>query len=213
LVLFWEMPKKAGSLGADDVVGSRSVKVVTGDEDVILVTDLFDADAYPAEDLLWLYSERWGIEEVFQKVTEVFGLQRLIGGTPQACIFQFAFCLLLYNMIQVVRGHIAEGQERDPEEISTERLFDDVERQLIAWNVMFEPQVTIHYFQRLPDADALQARLRALLRSAWSDTWLKSPPQERHGKTPRKRTRSHNSVYRIFQAHCRRKTRQTSRAP
>jgi IS4 transposase len=33
-----------------------------GNEDVILVTDLLDADVYPAEDLLWLYSERWGIE-------------------------------------------------------------------------------------------------------------------------------------------------------
>jgi hypothetical protein len=183
------------------------------EEDVILVTDLLEADAYPAEDLLWLYAERWGIEEVFQKVTEVFGLQGLIGGTPQACIFQFAFCLLLYNMIQVVRGYIAEGQDREPEEISTEKLFDDVERQLIAWNVMFPPQVTLNYFQRLPDLDALQARLRILLGSTWSDTWLKSPPQSHHGKTPRKRTRSHNSVYRILLEHCPRKSKQMSRAP
>jgi len=86
-------------------------------DDVILVTDLLDADAYPAQDLLWLYSERWGIERMFQQVTEVFGLQGLIGGTPQACIFQFAFCLLLYNMIQVVRGYLAAGQYRQPEEI------------------------------------------------------------------------------------------------
>jgi hypothetical protein len=192
----------------------REIRLVRpGEDDLILVTDLLDADAYPAEDLLWLYSERWGIEEAFQKVTEVFGLQGLIGGTPRACLFQFAFCLLLYNMIQVVRGYIAEGQDREPEEISIEKLFDDVERQLIAWNVMFERPVTINYFQRLPDAATLQGRLRALLGSAWSDTWLKSPPQECHGKTPRKRTRSHNSVYRILQGHCRRKTRQTSRAP
>lgn len=191
----------------------REIRLVRpGDEDLILVTDLLDADAYPAEDLLWLYSERWGIEEAFQKVTEVFGLQGLIGSTPGACVFQFAFCLLLYNMIQVVRGYIAQGQDREPEEISAEKLFDDVERELIAWNVMFDRQVTIDYFQPLTAA-ALQARLRALLGSAWSDTWIKSPPQERHGKTPRKRTRSHNSVYRILQAHCRRKTRQTSRPP
>lgn len=184
-----------------------------GAEDVILVTDLLDADEYPAEDLLWLYSERWGIEEVFQKVTEVFGLQGLIGGMPPACIFQFAFCLLLYNMVQVVRGYIAEGQDREPEEISGEKLFDDVEQQLIAWNVIFEPQVTLDYFELLPDAAALQARLRELLGCAWSNTWLKSPPQAHHGKTPRKRTRSHSSVYRILQAHCRPKTRQTPRAP
>jgi len=193
----------------------RRIQLVRpGNEDVILVTDLLDADVYPAEDLLWLYSERWGIEQVFQKVTEVFGLQRLIGGTPQACIFQFAFCLLLYNMIQVVRGYIAEGQDREPEEISLENLFDDVERQLTAWNVMFEPQATVNYFQCLPDDPAaLQARLRALLGSAWSETWVKSPHQEHHGKTPRKRTRSHNSVYRILHPHWRRERRRMSKAP
>jgi hypothetical protein len=182
-------------------------------EDLVLVTDLLDADAYPAEDLLWLYAERWGIEQMFQKVTEVFGLKGLIGGRPQGCIFQLAFCLLLYNMIQVVRGYIAQGQDREPEEISTEKLFDDVERQLIAWNVMFDPAVTIDYFQRLPDREALQSRLHALLGRTWSATWLKSPPQARHGKTLRKRTRTHKSVYRILQAHGRRKSKQKARPP
>jgi hypothetical protein len=160
-----------------------------------------------------LYSERWGIEEAFQKVTEVFGLQGLIGGTPQACIFQFAFCMLLYNMIHVVRGYIAEAQDREPEEISAEKLFDDVERQLIAWNVMFEPQVTIDYFQILADVKSLRSRLAELLGHAWSNTWIKSPPQDHHGKTPRKRTRSHNSVYRILQTHCRTKIKRTVRGP
>jgi hypothetical protein len=206
-----------GWLGSERDKRRRYVRMIRllcpGSEDVVLVTDLLDADAYPAEDLLWLYAERWGIEQMFQKVTEVFGLKGLIGGTPEACIFQLAFCLVLYNMIQVVRGYIAEGQDREPEEISTEKLFDDVERELIAWNVMFEPQVTIDYFQRLPDLEALRARLQALLGCAWSDTWLKSPPQKRHGKTRRKRARTHNSVYRILQAHCRRKPKQTSRGP
>ena len=155
----------------------------------------------------------WSIEEMFQKVTEVFNLKGLIGGTPEACIFQFAFCLVLYNMIQVVRGYIAEAQDREPEEISSEKLFDDVRGQLNAWNVMFEPQVTVNYFQRLPDLEGLRSRLQALLGCAWSDTWLKSPRQERHGRTRRKRARTHNSVYRILQAHCRRKPKQTSRGP
>jgi hypothetical protein len=42
-----------------------------GEEDVILVTGLLDAAAYPAEDLLALYLARWGIERVFQQITEV----------------------------------------------------------------------------------------------------------------------------------------------
>ena len=195
-----------GWLGGERDKRRRYVRMIRlqrpENKDVVLVTDLLDADIYPAEDLLWLYAERWGIEKVFQTVTEVFGLKGLIGGTPQACIFQFAFCLLLYNMIQVVRGYIAQAQDREPDEISTEKLFDDVERQLIAWNVMFDPQVTLSYFEGLPDLPSLQTRLQKLLGSTWSDTWLKSPAQQHHGKTPTKPARTHNSVYRILEAHC-----------
>src|SRR5262249_50779623 len=84
-------------------------------EEVILVTDLGDANACPAEDLLDLYGMRWGIERMFQQVTEVFGLQGLIGGTPEACVFQFAFCLVLYNLIQLVRALVAVGAQRPRE--------------------------------------------------------------------------------------------------
>lgn len=207
-----------GWLGSERDKRRRYVRMITlvcpgKQKDVVLVTDLLDADMYPAEDLLWLYAERWGIENMFQKVTEVFGLQGLIGGTPQACIFQFSFCLLLYNMIQVVRGYIAQGQDREPDEISTEKLFDDIEQQLVAWNVMLEPEVTINYFDRVPNLRSLQARLRTLLGSTWSDTWIKSPKQERHGKTPSKRERTHNSVYRILRDHSRKKQKQAARSP
>lgn len=191
----------------------RRIRLLRPQDDLILVTDLLDADVHPAQDLLWLYAERWGIERVFQQVTEVFGLQGLIGGTPQACIFQFAFCLLLYNMIQVVRSYIATGRYRPPEEISTEKLFDDVERQLIAWDIMCTPQATHNYFQRRLNLKTLQARLRVLLGSTWSDTWFKSPSQSHHGKTPRKRTPTHHSVYRILHAHCRPKRTQTAKPP
>jgi hypothetical protein len=184
-----------------------------GDKPLILVTDLLDADAYPADDLLWLYGERWGIEKVFQKVTEVFGLSRLIGGTPQACIFQFAFCLVLYNLIQVLRGFLAEAHDAEPEEISTEKLFEDVEQQLIAWNVMFDPQVTLRYFASPPELPELRSRLAELLGGAWSERWWKSPSQERHGKTRMKKARTHNSVYRILQAHIRSTPNHRARSP
>ncbi len=184
-----------------------------GAKPLILVTDLLDADAYPVEDLLWLYGERWGIEQVFQKVTEVFGLQRLIGGSPQACIFQFAFCLLLYNLIQVLRGYLAEAHDEEPEEISTEKLFEDVEQQLIAWNVMFDPQVTLRYFTTTPQLPELRSRLEQLLSGSWSERWRKSPSQESHGKTRKKGARTHNSVYRILQAHTRKTSKQRARSP
>ena len=78
-----------------------------GEKEVSLVTNLCDAEAVPAVDLLEVYLNRWGIERMFQQVTEVFGLEHLIGTKPEGVIFQFAMCLLLYNLIQVVRGVIA----------------------------------------------------------------------------------------------------------
>ena len=88
-----------GWLGGERDKRRRYVRRVTlhrdGEEDVILVTDLLDACRYPAEDLLALYLARWGIERVFQQITEVFHLNRLIATTPQGTLFQMSFCLLL----------------------------------------------------------------------------------------------------------------------
>jgi Transposase DDE domain len=66
-----------------------------GEKDVTLVTNLLEADAVPAVDLLSAYLARWGIERMFQQVTEVFGLEHLIGTKPEGVIFQFAMCLVL----------------------------------------------------------------------------------------------------------------------
>jgi Transposase DDE domain len=67
-----------GWLGGERDKRRRYVRRVTlhrdGEEDVILVTDLLDPARYPAKDLLTLYLARWGIERVFQQVTEVFHL-------------------------------------------------------------------------------------------------------------------------------------------
>ena len=99
-----------GWLGSPRNAQRRSARLITLErpaaEAICLVTDLLDGERYPAADLLAggsLYRLRWGIEEVFQQVTEVFHLQALIGTTPQGTVFQFAFCLLLYNLLQVVR--------------------------------------------------------------------------------------------------------------
>ena len=117
----------------------RRITLIRPDEEnIVLLTDLTDPKQYPAAELLELYAERWGIERMFQQVTEVFHLATLIGGSPEATVFQFAFCLLLYNMIQVVRAFIAATERRDPQTISTEKLFLDVERELTACTVMWD---------------------------------------------------------------------------
>lgn len=103
-----------GYLGSESNPGRRYVRRIClsreGEADLVLITSFLDADAAQGKDLLWLYQQRWRIERLFQKVTEVFGLKQLIGGTPEACLFQFAFCMVLYNIVQLQTGYVAEAQ-------------------------------------------------------------------------------------------------------
>jgi hypothetical protein len=177
----------------------RRIELVRdGDDPLILITSLLDPDKFPAADLLWIYRERWEIERLFQKVTEVFGLSHLIGCAPPATLFQFAFCMLLYNMIQVVRGYVAQAQHYEPAEISSEMLFRDVEREVSAWHLLFTVEQTAAYFQALPSPSTLRARLTRLFAKPWSQTWRASPPQAVHRRSPRRRTRSHASIHRLL---------------
>jgi hypothetical protein len=171
-----------------------------GEKEVSLVTSLLDADAVPAVDLLSVYLQRWGIERMFQQVTEVFGLEHLIGTKPEGVIFQFAMCLLLYNLIQVVRGVIAVGVQRPREEISGEKLFQDVERQMIAWSETVTPEETIAHFRGEWTAPRVKARLSELLCGVWRNRWLKAPPKKKVAPQKKVRKRTHSSVYRILEA-------------
>ena len=171
-----------------------------GEPNVDLITDLLDSEHYPAEELLDHYMQRWGVEQVFQKVTEVFHLQGLIGGTPKATIFQFAFCLVLYNLIQLIRGYIATHQQRPTETISLENLFLDVHRQLTAWSVLIDSGWPLDDIPLAMDCATLAARLHDLLQTQWSDRWIKATNKRRRSHTPKPHDRTHGSVHRILRA-------------
>lgn len=172
-----------------------------GKEDVLLLTDLVEAK-YLADDLLEVYLCRWGVEQMFQQVTEVFQLQRLIGGTPRATVFQACLCFLLYNITQVVRAYVAEGADRPMKDISVELLFDDVQRQLIAWNQMLTPRQTEKLLSTTWTTAQLARRLEQLLHGEWTDRWLKSPSNT-HKTAPKQRDQypsgGHISVFRVMQ--------------
>jgi hypothetical protein len=134
-----------------------------GEDDVVLLTNLLDRAAYAAADLLALYKERWGIERVFQQVTETFSLSHLIGSSPRAVLLQFAYCLLLYNLMQVVKAYVAADGKVLASVVSMFHLFNDVRRELSAWAYHTDgswPRVC-------RDAAAMRRRLRELLRGSW----------------------------------------------
>lgn len=191
-----------GWLGSEKAKQRRFVRRLTlyrpGEETVILLTDLLDATLFPATDLLDLYLARWSIERVFQQIPAVFHLQTLIGTTPQGTVFQFAFCVLLYNMVQVVRAYVATAQARPVPTISTELLFDDVHRQLVALTELVPAERIEHLFPVLPTEEALRAQLTRRLATIWTNRWLKQPAKKRKAPAPRTPIRGNQtSVFRL----------------
>jgi hypothetical protein len=194
-----------GWLGSERAKVRRYVRRLTlhrpGAETIILLTDLLDAVQVPANERFDLYLARWSIERVFQQITEVFHLQTLIGTTPQGTVFQFAFCLLLYNMVQVVRAYVATAQARPVPTISTELLFDDVQRQLVAVTELVPSGQVEPLFPVLPTEEALRAQLTRLLATVWTTRWLKAPTRKRKAPAPRTPIRGNQtSVFRLVTA-------------
>jgi hypothetical protein len=169
-------------------------------EPVILITDLVNAVEFPAVDLLTAYLERWSIECVFQKITEVFHLQNLISTTPVGTVFQFAFCMLLYNIIQLLTQYLSAEEKIPTSDISQENLFYDVHRQLIAWAELIGPALTIEHLQSIPTAAGLRDRLEELLAGLWTDRWRKAPKKKaaKPHQTKLEVAGSHASMYRIL---------------
>jgi hypothetical protein len=192
-----------GWLGKATDKRRRYVRRITlkrpGEEALIIITDLLDESQYPATDLLDLYRMRWGIENVFQRITEVFHLRQLISSSPRGTIFQCAFCLLLYNLIELERAYIAVAQRLETENISMENLFYSAHRQLIGWTEMLPTAWTVAYFQEPQTATQLNQRLHQLLDPLWKDEWLKSPKKKFVPKNQDPPTAGgHTSVFRLL---------------
>lgn len=191
-----------GWLGSKSNKHARYVRRITlkrpGEETLILITDLTDAETYPAVDLLEAYRMRWTIERVFQQITEVFNLQRLIGTTPQGTLFQLAFCLLLYNMIQLIRAYVAEDANEEVGAISTELLFDDVRRQLIALHETLEVTEVVSLIPGGLTAAKVSERLAKVLSKVWTERWRKAPAKRPKPQDWKTHERTHNSAYRVI---------------
>jgi hypothetical protein len=179
-----------GWLGAESNKRRRYLRRITlirpGEEAVILLTDLLDEQQFPANDLLEAYLARWRIEHVFQEITEVFALRKLIGTTPAATIFQAAFCLVLYNMIQVGRAYIAAGRPEisTPDDLSSEQIFYDARRQLGGLYELVSAPELAACLDRDWDPASLRAWLAERLGGAWTPRWKKAKNRKPRPKKP-----------------------------
>jgi hypothetical protein len=193
---------------ADRVYVRRITKHLPDGQAISLVTDLLDEAKYPAEAMLSTYRSRWGLETVFLQITVVFSLKHLIGTQPKAVLFQLSFCLLLYNALQVVRTHLASHQGCEAKRISNAKLFDDVQRQLVAVSELVEVAMLLSLLGEVPTTAELRTYLRDRLRDTWSDRWWKAPSSGRggHQKVKTRVRGNHTSTYRVLQQEYKQKT-------
>jgi hypothetical protein len=170
-----------------------------GGEDVVLLTNLLERRSFPAADLLELYRRRWGIEQVFQQVTETFSLSHLIGSAPKAVLLQFAYCLLLYNLMQVIKAYVAQDGAVLASVVSMIYLFSDVREELTAWAYHAG---NVAWPRQRRDAAAMQQRLAQLLDGVWNPVaYTKASDKKPRGK-PKKKIRlhgGHTSVQRLLE--------------
>jgi hypothetical protein len=189
-----------------ETIRVRRLTVQRDQEPLVLITSLEDADRYPAGDLLEIYLRRWQIEQVFQEITSVFQLRQLIGTTPEATLFQLTFCLLVYNIIRVVKHYVAQAGQKPLERVSSDLLFRDVRKQLTAACELIEPSRLAELTPKLSTPAELQKHLQRLLGVCWKNKWQKANQQLRDPTRtaqpkPKKliQTKVHDSVYRILQ--------------
>jgi hypothetical protein len=174
-----------------------------GEESVVLVTDLLDEGRYPAVDLLAVYLMRWQIENVFQAITEIFELRQLIGCTPQATVFQASLCLVMYNVLQLLRAWAAEvAAEPTPvEALSAEQIFTDLHEELVGLHPLLEVEELLSCLEPMATAERLRELLGERLRRAWSAMWRKAVNKKRRPhKAKAKQSGAHTSVHKVLQA-------------
>jgi hypothetical protein len=195
---------------ADRLYVRRITKDLPNGKSISVVTDLLDEVKYPAEAILATYHSRWGIETVFHQITDVFSLKHLIGTAPKAVLFQLSYCLLLYNALQVVRAHLAWHRGCDAKQISNEKLFYDLKRQLVAVSELVELDTLLSLLGAVPSVAELRTSLQEGLRDAWTPRWWKAPSSGRggHQKKVKKRVLgNHTSTYRVLQHERKKKNR------
>lgn len=176
----------------------RRISVKRGTKEALIVaTSLLEADNYPAADLLEAYRCRTSIEYVFERITEVFALRRLIGTSPRATLFQLSLCLVMYNVLQLVRAYVARANRKPLNRVSPKKLLEDIREQMTSCLTILEVDVLTACLTKSGTIDEMKKFLSTTLH-LWENRWIKAKPQRNRPETPL-RQRCHDSVFRVLQ--------------
>jgi hypothetical protein len=87
-------------------------------QQLVLITTLTDADAYPAADLAELYRRRWQAELYLRSLKQTLGMDVVRGQTPEMVRKEVWAHLLVYNLVRLALAEAAEVAAVRPDELS-----------------------------------------------------------------------------------------------
>lgn len=101
-----EIQRRNTLLGKEEMLESVKVRLIkvklsTGEIEV-LGTSLLDSEEYPIEDFAGLYNERWGIETYFNRIKNLYDLERFSGTSIQSIMQDFYGIIFLSNLESMI---------------------------------------------------------------------------------------------------------------
>jgi hypothetical protein len=87
-------------------------------QELVVATSLLDAEAYEADEIMELYSERWQVELDIRSLKVTLGMSDLRCKTPFMAEREIWAHILAYNLIRKVGAQVAEQKKVSPRSIS-----------------------------------------------------------------------------------------------
>jgi len=105
-----EMTLRYIKLGYENRAGEKAALVV--------VTDLLDAEKYPAEEVADLYMERWQIEVKFRDFKTTLGMDRFAVKTPEMAHKTLKMMIIAYSLLRSTMQEAAQRAGKKVHEMS-----------------------------------------------------------------------------------------------
>jgi Transposase DDE domain len=191
-----------GWVGKGDRCEVRRVSVQrANDEPVAVLSDLLDGVTVPAVDLLEVDRQRWEIESCFRDVTELFALDRFVGSTAEATVFQACLAFVLSNLQAVLNGFIAVNRGCAVDDLSMRQIRQDWHRQLVALKELTTVKDLAAAIRPVATAEEMRTELTQCLSGVWQKGWTKTRNKNPRPKTMKaKGSGAHTSVIRCQNA-------------
>ena len=118
-------------------------------------------------------------------------------------MFQASLCLVIYNIVQVIRAYAALSGPSPVkvETLSSEKIFLDLREELTSVHRVLKLEELLSCLSDVPrTAEQVRKRLRELLGRAWSVNWKKAVNKKPQSfRSPQKQSGAHTAVHKILE--------------